>query len=109
MNALTAYITQKDAERDLFFCPCCKARLDRDDMDLANGWDHSLQMRAKYGAACCIACVDEHCWTEDGVLMRREETVLGYDGRWSSEEALEDAIDEASYHDADHAMYRGWV
>jgi hypothetical protein len=106
---LTAYITQKDAEREQFYCPCCKARLDRDDMDLANGWTHSLQMRAKYGAACCIECTDAHCWTEDGVLMRRDETVLGYEGRWSSEEALEDAIDEASYYDADHAMYRGWV
>ena len=88
---LASYITQKDAERDLFFCPACKSRNHPDDMDLSRFWTHSQAMRDHYGAACCNACTDEHVQTADGVLMRYADAVKGYDYLWSTQEAFDDA------------------
>lgn len=91
MNALTAYIMQKDAERDRFYCPCCKDRYEAEEMDLANDWLHSEAMRARYGAACCVNCTDAHVLTADAVVMPRDEAVQGYDFWWSTDEAFDDA------------------
>jgi hypothetical protein len=91
MNALTEILNRKDAERDQFYCPCCKDRFDADEMDLANGWDHSLAMRAKFGAACCISCTDDRVLTADGVLVPRDDAVVGYDYLWSTQDAFDDA------------------
>jgi hypothetical protein len=88
---LTAYITAKDAERDLHWCPCCRERNDASDMDLSNAWEHSQAMRDKFGAACCNACVDDHVLTADGVLMPYADAVQGFDYVWSSQEAFDDA------------------
>ena len=88
---LTAYITQKTAERDRFYCPCCKDRYEPEEMDIANDWPHSEAMRARYGGACCNACTDDHVLTADGVLMRYAEAVVGYDHIWSTQEAFDDA------------------
>ena len=107
---LTTYINARDAERDLHYCPCCKDRLDADDMDLADGWGHAAQMRETYGAACCNACTDDHYVTEDGVMVRQDAQVWqGFDGVYSSAEALAEARAEAEYEDADRAMYRSWL
>jgi hypothetical protein len=90
MNLL-AYITAKDAERDLHWCPCCRDRYDADDMDLSGGWEHSAAMKDRFGAACCNGCTDDHLVTLDGVLMRRAACVMGYEGWYSSAEALAEA------------------
>ena len=110
MNALTAYITAKDAERTKFYCPCCKDRLDADDMDLANEWRHSEAMRARYGAACCKGCAHSHILTDDGALVSSAAQVfLGFDGIYSSAEALQDARDAADEDDAHQCMCGGWL
>ena len=89
---LQTYITRKDAERDLHWCPCCRDRLDVSDMDLSNAWEHSQAMRAKFGAACCNACTDDHVMTADGVLMPYSDAVQGIDYLWSTQEAFDDAM-----------------
>ena len=89
---LIAYITAKDAERGLLYCPCCKDRHDADDMDLGRSWQHSDAMRAAYGSACCNACTDDHFITADGVLVNSDARVWrGSDGTYSSAEALAEA------------------
>lgn len=110
MNALTEFLNAKDAERDLFFCPCCKDRLDQSDMDLANDWPHSEAMRARYGAACCKGCVDDHLMTDDGVLVSGADSVFcGFDGIYSTAEALQDARDAADEDEAHQRMCGGWL
>lgn len=107
---LIAYISQKDAERDLHYCPCCKDRLAADDMDLSRSWDHSDAMRAKYGSACCNGCTDTHFITDDGVLVSDDDDVWrGSDGTYSSADALEAARAEGRIEAADQAMCRGWL
>ena len=92
---LQAFLDRKDAERTLFYCPCCRDRYPQEDMDLANDWLHSEAMRARYGAACCKQCTDDHILTADAVVMPKADAVSdGYD-YWSSEDALADAICEA--------------
>ena len=89
---LQTYIAAKTAERDLHYCPCCRDRHDQDDMDLSNAWEHSLAMRAKFGAACCNACTDDHVLTADGVLMPYSDAVQGPDYLWSTQDALDEAF-----------------
>jgi hypothetical protein len=91
MMDLTAFLNRKDDQRNLFFCPCCRDRLDASDMDLSSAWEHSQAMRDHYGAACCNACTDDHILTADGVLMRYADAVQGFDYTWSSQEAFDDA------------------
>ena len=92
MNALTEILSRMDAERDRFYCPCCRDRLDVSDMDLANGWSHSQAMRAKFGAACCKGCTDDYTITADGVLMPVADAVQGPDYLWSTQDALDEAF-----------------
>ena len=89
---LHTYIAQKAAERDQYYCPCCKDRLDRDDMDLHREWPHSQAMHDRYGAVCCATCTDDHVITADGVLMRTEDAVRGIDYLWSTQEAFDEAL-----------------
>ena len=97
MNALTAYITAKDAERTKFYCPCCKDRLDADDMDLANEWRHSEAMRARYGAACCKGCANDHLMTEDGVCLPRSRAFYSHRlDMWFSGSDAADEVEAAA-------------
>ncbi len=108
MNLL-AHIDRLDRQRADHYCPCCKDWLDADDMDLDRRWQHSDAMRARYGAVCCSACTDDHILTVDGVLMPFDATVQGYEGRYSSADALDEARYEARQDAAHEAMCRGWL
>ena len=114
MNALIQFVKQKEAERG-FYCPACRERgLDVSDMDLDNGWHHSLAMRERYGAACCTACTDAHIVTADGVCMPKDAASFSdyLDAYYSSSDAMfdaeEDGREEYDAEQADHRMYSGW-
>lgn len=107
---LQAYIATKDAERDLFYCPCCKDRFDADDMDLGRTFKTSEAMRARYGSVCCKGCTDNHYFTVDGVLVSQDDEVFcGSEGYYSTADALEDARAEARAQSSHESMCRGWL
>ena len=110
MNALHTFLRNK--EQDVGFrCPACGSHgLDADDMDLANGWHHSEAMRARYHAACCKACADDHVMTEDGVCMPRGKAMQDAAGAyWADESALWDAEAEGDAERRDQQMCATWV
>ena len=114
MNALHTFLRNKEQDAG-FRCPACGSRgLDTDDMDLGNGWQHSLAMRARYGAACCTACTDAHIVTADGVCMPKDAASFSVylDAYYSTPDAMFDAEgdgrEEYDAEQADHRMYSGW-
>jgi hypothetical protein len=98
------------AKRELFYCPCCKDRLDDSDMDVGRGWKHSQAMRDRYQGVCCIACTDAHRVSLDGYLCAPGEGVEDIDGGlWSSESALAEAEDNAADEYFTRRVSRGWM
>jgi hypothetical protein len=79
-------------------------------MDLANKWQHSDAMRARYKAACCKSCTDDHVLTEDGVVMPRDRAMRdAAGGYWADESALWQAEADDDADRADRRMYAGWL
>jgi hypothetical protein len=93
MNALTSFLSKREAD-SLFYCPCCKSHgLDASDMVLSDDkiWTDRARAAAaaKYNAPICHGCMDNHLWTADDFFVHRDHAVLGSSGEyWADASAL---------------------
>ena len=77
MTALDTFFAQRAANAG-FDCPCCRSRgLDADDMVLSGNrlWSQRSFNAAyvRYRGPICVACMDDHIWTQDGAFVPRDK------------------------------------